>query len=176
MIPEPDSYQGNLFTNSGAADPFAAVFSACRRYRYALWRRWGAGASFVQFIGLNPSTADEFVNDRTLRRCVNFAKDWNYDGLCMTNLFAWRDTKPVNMKAAAAPVGEANDEWLLRIADRCELIVAAWGKDGNFLGRAATVEKLIPKEMKCLGFGKNGAPLHPLYQPATRVPLPFRAG
>ena len=103
-----------------------AKFSACRTYRYTLWRIWGGGKRFVQFIGLNPSTADEFKNDPTVRRCIIYAKDWGFDGICMTNLFAYRSTNPAVMKKQAEPIGEENDEWLLEIASRSELIVAAW--------------------------------------------------
>jgi len=35
------------------------------------------------FIGLNPSTANEEVDDPTIRRCVNYAKDWGYGGFMM---------------------------------------------------------------------------------------------
>lgn len=49
------------------------------------------------FVGLNPSTADETEDDQTIRRCVGFAMDWGYGGLCMGNLFAIRATKPKNM-------------------------------------------------------------------------------
>jgi hypothetical protein len=41
-----------------------AVFSPDRVYRYVLTRRWDGGdGTVVNFIGLNPSTADEQVND-----------------------------------------------------------------------------------------------------------------
>lgn len=173
---ESEVYQTSLFADRDspfAADSFTADFSPCRTYRYTLWRRWGSGTSFVQFIGLNPSTADEFVNDPTLRRCINFAKSWKFDALCMTNLFAFRSPKPKIMKAAAEPVGEDNDKWLLDIAGRCDLIVAAWGTHGAFLDRAATVTRLLAKDMKCLGISKRGFPLHPLYQPGSCKPKRF---
>jgi hypothetical protein len=84
------------------------IFSADRRYRYTLWRDWSkdllcgmdsrprlAGDQtpnqFVQFIGLNPSTADEKQDDPTIRRCIGFAKAWGYGAMCMTNIFAWRE-------------------------------------------------------------------------------------
>lgn len=51
-----------------------ATFSACRNYRYLLWRRWSAEPVLV-FICLNPSTADEQHNDPTNRRTIGFAKD-----------------------------------------------------------------------------------------------------
>lgn len=65
-----------------------AEFSPCRRYRYVLWRTWDPAAGSVNFIGLNPSTADEQVDDPTIRCCIGFARDWGYGGLVMTNLFA----------------------------------------------------------------------------------------
>src|ERR1700691_893264 len=65
-----------------------AVFSPCRRYRYALWREWGVlpgmpDKGYVLFVGLNPSTADETRDDATIRRCIAFAQAWGYSGLCM---------------------------------------------------------------------------------------------
>ena len=78
-----------------------ATFSECRKYRYTLWRRWDGlfASGYAMFIGLNPSTADETNDDPTIRRCIGYARDWGYGGLCMTNLFAFRATLPKNMKA-----------------------------------------------------------------------------
>jgi hypothetical protein len=53
-----------------------AKFSACRKYRYALWRTWDESKPSAMIIGLNPSTADENENDPTITRCFNFAKSW----------------------------------------------------------------------------------------------------
>jgi hypothetical protein len=78
----------------------SATISPCRMFRYALWRRWGSGP-YAMFIGLNPSTADEQNDDPTIRRCIGFAQSWGYDALCMANLFAYRATKPTDMKNAA---------------------------------------------------------------------------
>ena len=49
------------FSKSGA------VFSDCRKFRYALWRMWDEDKPLVMIIGLNPSTADEKVNDPTIK-------------------------------------------------------------------------------------------------------------
>ena len=95
------------------ARPRHAVFSPCRTYRYALSRVWAADKPYALFIGLNPSTADETLDDPTIRRCIDFAKRWGYGGLVMANLFAYRATNPSEMKAATDPVGVANDEWLI---------------------------------------------------------------
>ena len=82
------------------ARPRHAVFSPCRTYRYALSRVWAADKPYALFIGLNPSTADETLDDPTIRRCIDFAKRWGYGGLVMANLFAYRATEPSEMKAA----------------------------------------------------------------------------
>ena len=70
------------------------IFSQDREFRYTLWRQWGRVVKTVAFIGLNPSTADEQVDDPTVRRCIRFAKDWGYDAMWMMNIFAFRATDP----------------------------------------------------------------------------------
>src|SRR5690242_6108456 len=104
------------------------IFSDCRAYRYTLWREWDIfDKNYVMFVGLNPSTADERVDDPTIRRCIDFAKRWGYGALCMTNLFAYRATDPRVMKAFPYPVGPENDKWLVRCAREAGVVVAAWG-------------------------------------------------
>jgi hypothetical protein len=105
------------------------IFSDCRKYRYTLWREWGdiratllpdphfdfypgRPDQFVQFVALNPSTADEKQDDPTVRRCVNYAKAWGFGAMCMTNLFALRATDPKVMLAHDLPIGLLNIHWL----------------------------------------------------------------
>lgn len=136
-----------------------------REYRYTLWRYWDESLPFVQYIGLNPSTADETKDDPTIRKCVGFAKRFGMGGICMTNLFAWRDTKPENMKKAAEPIGPDNDLFLQEVAKEAEIVIAAWGNHGIHLGRDEIVRALIPN-MKALKINAaTGQPGHPLYIP-----------
>ena len=123
--------------------------------------------------GLNPSTADETKDDPTIRRCIDFAKRWGFGALCMTNLFAWRDTKPENMKSAAEPIGCDNDRWLLHCAKGAGLVIAAWGKHGSHLGRASKVLTMLPT-VHCLRTNGDGSPAHPLYIPATTLPTLYK--
>ena len=60
---------------------FGADFSQDRLYRYGLYRIWDKSLPPAMVIGLNPSTADERLNDPTVRRCLRFAKDLGYGGL-----------------------------------------------------------------------------------------------
>lgn len=151
-----------------------ATFSPCHTYRYTLWRSWGDDTpkNFVMFIGLNPSTADAFQDDPTIRRCIGFAQSWGYGALCMANLFAFRATEPADMRAALDPIGPDNDKTLTDLAACASKIVAAWGTHGAHLGRDKQVLALLP-DLYCLRQTKQGHPAHPLYLPKTLSPIPY---
>ena len=148
-------------------DSSGAIFSPCGKYRYSLWREWDNAKPTVVFIGLNPSTANENDDDPTLRRCINFAKDWGFGKLIMVNLFAIRATNPDVMRTAKEPIGKNNDLTLLEECTRADLVVAAWGNHGSHLERNSNVKKLLSDiEMKCFKLTASEQPIHPLYQPA----------
>jgi len=158
----------------------SATFSFDRRHRYELTRQWSGEGDvsprFVNFVMLNPSTADAFVLDPTNRRCVGFARDWGFDGLITTNVFAWRSTDPRGLRQASDPVGPDNDAFLVEAARRAELVVAAWGVHAAFDGRGSTVRRLLRSvgvEPRVLRLTKDGHPGHPLYVPATTSPAPW---
>lgn len=124
------------------------------------------------FVGLNPSTADEVEDDPTIRRCIQYAKDWGYGALCMTNIFAFRHTDPVVMKAQGDPVGPENDTALLHLAKDPGVVVAAWGNHGSHLGRGKHVTEMLAN-LTCLRRTKKGHPGHPLYLPKFLTPIPY---
>ena len=68
-------------------EPSGAVFAGDRTHRLYLWRRWEKNGPWVMFIGLNPSTADERLNDPTVRRCMGFAQKWGYSGIMLSRWF-----------------------------------------------------------------------------------------
>ena len=146
-----------------------ATFSPCRRYRYTLCRRWGDGP-YAMFVGLNPSTADETTDDPTIRRCIRFARDWGYDALCMTNLFAFRATDPKMMLSEPEPVGPENDEWLFALSSDAGIVIAAWGAHGGHRHRDTAVLTML-HEVHHLGLTKVGKPRHPLYLRADSTPI-----
>ncbi len=139
-----------------------ATFSNCRKYRYSLSRIWDKKKKLVLFIGLNPSTANEEVDDPTIRRCVNYVQNWGYGGLMMVNLFAYRVTLPSGLKKVKYPIGEDNDKYIMTLSKKADITVAAWGNNGNLYGRDKQVFDLIPNLM-CLKLNKSGQPAHPLY-------------
>ena len=140
-----------------------AIFSPCRRYRYALWRTWDQNKPSVLFIGLNPSTADETNDDPTLTRCINYAKYWGYGGVCIANIFAFRATKPKDLFARKRIIGKENNHWLFKLAIDADLVIAAWGNH----------VKSMFKQLHCLKLTKKGEPAHPLYLRADLTPTLF---
>jgi hypothetical protein len=138
-----------------------ATFSDDRIYRYNLTREWDAKLPKVVFIGLNPSTADENKDDATIRKCIGFARRWNCGAIVMVNLFALVETFPAKMKLHPAPVGPANDACIRAAAHGAQIVVAAWGCDGDHLNRAADVVKMLSGKVQCLGLTKEGFPRHP---------------
>ena len=140
-----------------------ATFSDCRKYRYALSRTWDGKKKTVLFIGLNPSTADEKIDDPTIRRCINYAQNWGYGSLLMVNLFAYRATIPNVLKDVKNPIGNDNNLHITELSKKADLAVAAWGNEGSLLNRDEDIKKIIPNLM-CLKINKSGQPAHPLYQ------------
>lgn len=155
--------------------PFETVFSTDRCYRYSLFRNFNNEHNhFVQFIGLNPSTADETKNDPTVRRCIGFAKRWNFGGMLMSNIFAWRATNPAVMMAQADPIGPENNGHLIAGAKAAGLTIIAWGQYGSFDGRGPAVLRLMKNHgivLHCLTVNSvSQTPAHPLYQPGNLQP------
>ena len=158
-----------------------ARFSADRRYRYQLTRRVGFGDDTVAFVMLNPSTADEVVNDPTVRRCINYANAWGYGWLIVTNISPLRATDPRVLLAAGAEPEEVqreNEKYILEAAGIADMVVAAYGVHGAAESRGdRIVDALVDAghTVMCLGLTKEGAPRHPLYLPASAEPFVFRS-
>jgi hypothetical protein len=149
-----------------------AVLSPCRRYRYALTRRWGQGDA-VLWVMLNPSTADAEHDDATLRRITAYSRAWGHGALTAVNLYAYRAAKPREMFAAADPVGPDNDAHLTRAAAGHARIVAAWGAHARPDRIAAVLALPGMGSVTALALTASGQPRHPLYLPAGLFPRPW---
>lgn len=157
-----------------------AIFSPCGRYRYRLERDLGAIGSHhdsVAFIMLNPSTADENVDDPTIRRCIGYARLWGYRRLLVGNAYAWRSTDPAALWTSPDPVGPENTAHLEAIARDAELVVCAWGANCK-PERARVVGLAIARagrQPHALKLTKGGIPGHPLYLRRDLTPFPWSA-
>lgn len=149
----------------------AAVISECGQYRYQLSRTWDASLPFALFVGLNPSVADGEKDDNTIRRCIQFSKDWGYGGLMMANLFAYRATDHREMYMAADPIGPETDAYLAIQVSLAGLVVACWGVFGQYRGRdKQVVGSGVLRDYRALSLTKDGHPGHPLYLRGDLIP------
>lgn len=160
-------------------------------YRYVLRRNLGfAPGGTVLWIMLNPSTADDQVDDPTIRRVKAFSMAWGHDSLVVVNLFAMRATDPRDLyfghKSASPPdiVGPANDATIIAEARPCRRIVCAWGankaaRDPKLGERASAVESMLCHGdrfplLDCLGITKRShEPRHPLYVPRNQAAIGY---
>lgn len=149
-----------------------AEFSECGKYRYGLWRKWDDDKPRIMFIGLNPSTATGTMDDPTIRRVKRFAMDWEYGGVYMCNLFALISPYPSALKWVNDPIAD-NDKWLAYFATMCKDVLFAWGSFPEAIERASEVSAMFPDAV-CLGFNKNGTPMHPLYVAAKTLQVNYK--
>lgn len=158
-----------------------ASFSGDRVYRYTLTRTWGEEPPAV-WIMLNPSTADAFTEDATIRRVINFTRRLAPEagGLTVVNLYSLRATDPAELWTHPDPVGPAGDYYLgsraISGALNGRLVIAAWGMHGARNGRGAQVATELTAagvKLWCLGVTKDGHPKHPLYLAGDTPLVPY---
>jgi len=162
-----------------------AIFSKCRRYRYRLWRDLpgvvGSTKEAAYFIMLNPSTADEHVDDPTIRRCMGFASRWGYRRLEVLNLSPIRATSPKDlmrmMSEWQAPEDVRNMNIVEQVLDCINepdsIVVAAWGAHVVECELETMAERVTEMcdDLHVLGLTKHGHPRHPLYMPRDTKPM-----
>lgn len=146
-----------------------AVFSPCRQYRYRLSRQFGMGDRTVAFVGVNPSIADEAINDATIRKMCGFAMRWGFDRIEVVNLFAWRSTDVHQLARVADPIGPENDIHIVNALADANRTVVCWGSlhklPLRLCDRVLQVREIVAAagvDVCQLGTTKNGDPRHPL--------------
>ncbi len=148
------------------------------RYRPWLARKWSDDQPTV-WIMLNPSTADDNVDDPTIRKCIGFTKRWGSGAIVVVNLYDLRATNPKQLIATEPHLRnspEADDAILtaFEIAYRqtAQRIVVGWGSNVDKLkdsgARIQWVRDLAKEcgiDLQCLRTSTAGHPYHPLYEP-----------
>jgi hypothetical protein len=134
-------------------------------YRYSLAREWDYTLPAAVFVMLNPSTADEDVDDPTIRRCMGFALRDNYGGIVILNLYALRATNPKDLWLSPDPVGPDNDTYLKAWLGGLEQAIVAWGANAkpDRVEAFRSMAEETGADLLCFGTTKSGAPKHPLY-------------
>lgn len=163
-----------------------AVFSPDRLYRYILRRKIASNdrqilrryhfGPLCLFICLNPSTADETINDPTVRRCIGYATQWGFEYLEVANIFAFRSTDPKGLYGDIDPIGPYNNFHIYEAAGRADYIVVAWGNNGQLMARGNTVLcnlYFLSKTIHHFGLTLKNQPKHPLYLPKLAAVYSF---
>lgn len=135
----------------------------------------------VVFLMLNPSTADAFKLDPTVKRCMGFARAWGADVLEVVNIFALRSTDPdalYGFHSGTRGDDEVNDREILDACSRSARIITGWGKHGSLDQRGWAVRRMLASagyDLYHLGQNKDGSPKHPLYLKGGTAPQEFVA-
>lgn len=148
----------------------SAKFSPCGRYRQLLTRNWDGSEKpgTVLFIGMNPSTAAEDVDDPTVFKETKLTRRWGYGSYVKCNVMDYRATHPKMLLAEGVlPCSDDNLPAIITSAKDATLVVMAYGslhKKLSHYGQAVT-EALRGEGIKlhALRITKNGSPGHPLY-------------
>ena len=147
------------------------------KYRYRLTRQWDDTKPRLTIIMLNPSTADDKVDDPTIRRCIGFAKAHQFGSmLVVVNLYACRVAKPRDLWKLPLDTrfDNKNSDVLGVAIESSADILLAWGAschpDAEW-SIAVTNSALESKaRLWDLGVTKDGFPRHPLM---VRADQPF---
>lgn len=160
---------------STASMKLGAEFSKDGRYRYRLWREWDESLARVVFVMLNPSTADAKKDDPTIRRCIGFARLWDYGRIDVVNLFGYRATKPRDLRLVPDPIGPENETAIVDAISGSPLVIAAWGNLVQKVPPLLLGMMLRRCNLFCLGTTLQGSPRHPLYVKKSTRPQLFMA-
>ena len=138
-------------------------------YRYRLERDISpVGNITIAFIGINPSTADETIDDNTVKNLKVFSANNNAKKMIIGNVFAYRSTDVKGLSKTTEPVGIDNDKALERIINEADILVPFWGSRTKL--RAALRPRLDEvmsmlvksgKPIKALGITSTNDPRHP---------------
>lgn len=157
-----------------------ALISECGRLRWSLGRSWSdAPKSLV--IMVNPSTADHQVDDPTIKRLIGWHQRWDMGGFTVMNLIPFRSSTPAEAFAfyrdkmvPADGMSEIHpDQVLMQILDAADdavMVLVAWGRLPPYLAPLARQLTYDLTKPKCLGWTKDGSPIHPMARGKHRVP------
>jgi hypothetical protein len=150
-----------------------------KEYRTALLRYREEGlVPFILWIGMNPSTAEEDVDDPTIRRELTFSIREGYSRYVKCNVMDYRSTDPKLLPTLDKPVSDYNLMWIDTLAVDANKIVLCYGKLHKSLAKHAfkVLEVLNPymEKVVCLGRNSDGSPKHPLYLASTTEFVSFR--
>ena len=136
-----------------------ALLSKDKKYLYSLKRIWDNDKPKVLFIMLNPSLADNYQDDPTIRRLIKFAKLYGYGGFYVGNLFSYITPYPSELLDKDLMFSKKNIHEIKKMPGLIKDVVYGWG---NSFEEPEWLKQIISNP-KCFGKNKNKTPKHPLY-------------
>lgn len=145
----------------------SAVFRGDQdQHRIRLERWWDTPtAPFALWIGMNPSGADDQVDDLTVRKECNWTRILGLGRYVKANVGSYRWTESVTLSLKREPLVHADNLPEIRaLAAAAELIVLSVGKPPDVLLSAARSTfralKQDGRKVRCLGVTQDGWPKH----------------
>jgi hypothetical protein len=155
--------------------PFALVteertadVSPDRRYRYSFVWRWASGPRAL-VVGINPSDGDTHEPDATMRKWRGFCGRLGFGSYEAVNPYALRSPDPSALLSCdlATAIGRLNDAAIAVALDRCDEVIACWGRvPAKALQPRIDEVRDVPmksgKRVRCWGYTADRQPRHPL--------------
>lgn len=200
-LPSRSTSRNRLFlSESNGARPHEeqrhAHFSLDRVYRYSLTIEWfwadlfamedraeaerlaALGCRTLMVVAMNPSTADAFKNDPSVRRMIGFGRSWGFGRLVVGNTMAYRSTDPKMLpRDLDEAMGEHNLAWLQAEAAGADQILMAYGalKGMHKIAAEMAEERLLSCGHTLYRLSSKPYPRHPLYAPGADTAELWRA-
>jgi hypothetical protein len=158
-----------------------AILSKCRKYRYQLHRNVDMfNVKTIAYFGINPSTADEYEDDRTVKKWMGFAVRNECRDFFVANIYAYRATDVNRLSETDDPVGLDNDHHIVNIIEKSDVLIPCWGSRHklpcSLQPRLDTILKKLldsSKPVMCFGLTQSGDPKHPLMLPYDTPLIPI---
>lgn len=136
-------------------------------YRYRLERDISpSGDVVIAYIGINPSIADESIDDNTVKNLKVFSANYNARKMIIGNVFSYRSTDVKGLSKATEPID--NDKELELIINEADILVPFWGSRTKLrvalrprLDEVMSMLVKSGKPIKALGVTSTNDPRHP---------------
>jgi hypothetical protein len=134
----------------------------------------------IVWLMLNPSTANAFKDDPTIRECIKRSIYLEFDVMEVVNLFAFRTPHPRVLRWAPGNTrgaGADNDTQIALACDGADMVMAAWGNHGLLADRYMYVRSMLLDRhirMHHLGLTGLSQPKHPSARGVHRIPADIR--
>lgn len=131
----------------------------------------------VVWVLNNPSTADESIDDPTVRRCWGYTTQWGFDSMVFVNVNPFRSTTPEDAQLPVPQAAVYNAHHIRKWAALSSIVIVAWGSKANLELINKTREMLRQNAQHktfYLRLTKSGQPWHPLYLPYGLTPIAFQ--